>query len=399
MSQPIRLLIVTVDAPFFVTHHLPLAEAARKEGFIVHIAAPVHKGSLRDDETAVRRIEGAGFEFHAIPLKRSNISPLAELSLIVALRDLMNRIAPGLVHCIGMKPILYAGSLARIRGLPAVLAVIGLGSTFLRNDAMVAVQRRIIISAFAFASGHSRCCVTVENMDDREMFMRPKAIDPERTFLVPGVGADLALFHPRSPGDDEPEGPPTVMFASRLIAAKGVREFVAAARRIKRAGVPARFVLLGGRDTENPTCIAQTELEEWQKEQIVEWWGYSADMPCMLRRADIFCLPTYYREGVPKVLIEAAATGLPIVTTDIPGCRDVVKHGQNGLLIPPHDIDRLEAALLQLIADTELRRAAGARSREVAVTDFSLQKYLAMSLAIYRKALGRTEPATRGATQ
>jgi glycosyltransferase involved in cell wall biosynthesis len=390
MSDAIRLLIVTVDAPFFVTHHLPLAKAARKEGYVVHIAAPMHKDSLRGDEAAVQQIEGDGFAFHNIPLRRSSVSPLAELSLISALRDLMSRVAPGLVHCIGMKPILYAGSLARINGLPSVHAVIGLGSAFMRTDAKAAMRRWMIMRAFAFASNHRRCCVTVENTGDRELLLRAKAINPKRTFLVPGVGADLALFHPRTPDQSGQEGPPVVMFASRLIAAKGVHDFVEAARRIKAAGVPARFVLLGGRDPENPTCITEGELQEWQEEHVVEWWGYSADMPNVLRRADIFCLPTYYREGLPKVLIEAAATGLPIVATEIPGCCDIVKQGQNGLLVPPHDVDRLEAALLRMITDPKLRQAAGARSREIAVAGFSLEKFLAASLSIYRTALDAT---------
>jgi glycosyltransferase involved in cell wall biosynthesis len=387
MRALVRLLYITVDAPFFVTHHLSLAKAARNEGYDVHIAAPLRHGSLRGDEKAAQQIEAEGLPFHDIPLRRSSTGPVTELSLFAALHALVNRVGPNLVHCIGMKPNLYGGFLARLKGLPCVLAVIGLGSPFLGSGRRADMRRALILRAFAFASGHRSCFVTVENTDDRDTFLRVKAIDPERTFLVRGVGADLSLFYPRSARERREEDPPIIMLASRLIAAKGIREFVAAARRVKSAGVPARFVLVGERDPENPTCIAQAELKGWQEEQVVEWWGYSADMPRTLHQADVFCLPTYYREGLPKVLIEAAATGLPLIATDIAGCRDIVRHGENGLLVPPRDVDRLTDALRRLINDPALRQSLGRRSRALAEEKFSLEAFLAASLAIYRKAL------------
>lgn len=388
MRDLVRLLYITVDAPFFVTHHLALAKAARNEGYEVHVAAPLRHGSLRGDEKAVRLIEAEGFLFHDIPLRRSSTGPVTEFSLIGALHDLLNRVSPTLVHCIGMKPNLYGGFLARLRGLPCVLAVIGLGSTFLGSGSRAAMRRALVLRVFAFASKNESCFVTVENWEDRDTFLRAHAIDAQRTFLLPGVGADLSLFYPCSTLERGGDRPPLVMLASRLIAAKGVREFVAAARRVRSAGVPARFVLVGERDPDNPTCITQEELKGWLKEQIVEWWGHSACMPETLRKADVFCLPTYYREGLPKVLIEAAATGLPLVTTDIAGCRDIVRHGENGLLVPPRDADQLAHALMQVIKDPALRQAFGKQSRAIAEEGFSLEAFLTESLAIYRKALG-----------
>jgi glycosyltransferase involved in cell wall biosynthesis len=382
-----RLLIISGDAPFFVTHFLTLAEAAGREGYDVHVATPFDPASTRRDADAVRAIEKMGLTFHPIPLKRSSTNPLRELSLIGELAALMARIAPDLVHCIGMKPVLYAGSIARLRKTPAVHSVIGLGLPFMGNGPMAALRRSLILKAFAFVFGNKHSRATVEHEEDYSIFLRAKAIEPARLLQLNGVGVDLARFCPRPSDQAGNDDAPLVMFASRLIAPKGVRDFVEAARRIKARGVPARFVLQCELDAENPTAIAEEEVRGWDDEKVIEWWGHTTEMPKSFRSADIFCLPTYYREGVPKVLLEAAASGLPIVTSDLPGCRDVVRQGGNGFLIAPRDVGALEAALLRLITDAEFRREAGRQSRAMAVEKFSVESYIRTSLAIYRSAL------------
>lgn len=386
-----RLLIISGDAPFFVTHFLALAEAAGREGYDVHVATPFDPASGRSDADAVRAIKRAGPTFHAIPLKRSSTNPIRELSLIGELAALMGRIAPDLVHCIGMKPVLYAGSIARLKKTPAVHSVIGLGLPFMGNGAKAALRRSLLVKAFAFVFGNRRCRATVEHEEDYSIFLRAKAIDPARLLRLNGVGVDLRTFCPRPSDQSIDDGAPIVMFASRLIAPKGVRDFVEAARRIKARGVPARFVIQCELDAQNPTAIPEAEVRAWHDEQVIEWWGHTTEMPKSLQGADIFCLPTYYREGIPKVLLEAAASGLPIITSDLPGCRDVVRQGYNGFLITPRDVGELEAALLRLITDGEFRLQAGQRSRAMAVEKFSVESFIGTSLGIYRSAL-QSEP-------
>jgi glycosyltransferase involved in cell wall biosynthesis len=380
--------MISGDAPFFVTHFLPLAAAAREQGYEVHVAVPLHRNSARGDDAAAAQIMAASVSLHPIPLRRASVNPLDELHVALSLRALIGDLAPHLVHCIGMKPVLYAGPFARLRRIPAVHAVIGLGLPFMGESLFAEARRRLLLKWFGLVFGAQRLQVTFETEDDREVFTRSGAVRAARTLLLPGVGADLSLFHPRAQERAESEGPPVVMFAARLIAPKGVRDFVAAARRIKKRGIPARFVLQCEHDPANPTAIPEGEIKSWQDAGVIEWWGYSADMPAALRRADIFCLPTYYREGVPKALIEAAATGLPIIASNVPGCRAVVEHGKNGLLVTPRQIDALEAALAEALTNAEFRRSAGEKSREIAIARFSVERFLEKSLEAYRLALG-----------
>jgi glycosyltransferase involved in cell wall biosynthesis len=199
--------------------------------------------------------------------------------------------------------------------------------------------------------------------------------------LIRGVGVDLKRFRPTP----EPEGPVTVVLASRMLKGKGAGEFVAAARQLKGAGSAARFVLAGEPDAGNPATLARAQLVAWQREGAVAWNGFCDDMPALLARSHIVCLPSYYGEGVPLGLLEAAAAGKPIVTTDVAGCREVVRHGDNGLLVPPRDAGALAAALERLIGDGAMRQRMGRRGREIAVQEFDEENAIADTLAIYRR--------------
>lgn len=194
---------------------------------------------------------------------------------------------------------------------------------------------------------------------------------------------DTAIFHP----SDEPAGPPVIVLASRMLWDKGPGEFVEAAKLLHERRVNARFVLAGDSDLQNPNSVPQSTLKEWSRTGVVEWWGKRDDMPEVFAQASIACLPSAYGEGVPKVLLEAAACGLPIVTTDTPGCRDVVRHDENGLLVPVRSSVELADALQRLIENPELRRRMGARGREIAVNEFAVEKVVAETMALYEELL------------
>jgi glycosyltransferase involved in cell wall biosynthesis len=197
--------------------------------------------------------------------------------------------------------------------------------------------------------------------------------------LIRGSGVDPARF---APADEPPSGPPIVVLPARMLRTKGVTEFVEAARILRGNGAEARFVLVGDPDPGNPASIPEPELRAWAAEGCVEYWGHRADMPAVLAAASIVCLPSYL-EGLPKALVEAAACGLPIVTTDVPGCRDVVRDGCNGLVVPVGNARSLAEALARLIRDPILRRRLGAAGRARAVEEFSLQQVVDAHLRVY----------------
>lgn len=382
-----RVLFIAGDAPFFVTHFFALANALRTEGVDVQLAVPVDGASGRDDLDAVRKIEAAGVVVRQITLKRSSVNPFADLILLKELSDIISDIKPSVIHCLGIKPILYAGFIARLKGMPAVHSVIGLGLPFMKRGVIADLSRALILRGFQVAFGNPRCNITVEHEKDRETIER--IAQGRQITTTTGVGVDLNLFHPRTDGE-RPNQVPVVMFAARLIEAKGTRDFVEAARRLKEKNVSARFVLQCQLDLRNKHAIDVQEVERWQHEGIIEWWGQTSDMPSALRQADIFCLPTFYREGTPKALLEAAASGLPIITTNIAGCRDVVRHGENGIITAPRRINELEAALETLISDVQFRRKAGERSRQIAEQEFCVQTYIQQMIGMY-------DDATKGA--
>ncbi len=370
-----RILYVVNDANFFLSHRLPLALAAQGEGFDVHVATP-----LSDD---AEKILAVGFTFHPIPLTRRGVHLGEELASVVALYRLYRKVKPDLVHLVTIKPVLYGGIAARLAGVPAVVsAVTGLGYVFIARGFKASLLRMIVKGAYRFALGHANGRVIFQNPDDRSSFLMSRLVDARQTVLIKGSGVDMAQFSPVP----EPPGLPLVVFAARMLWDKGVGEFVDAARQLCDRGIKARFALVGDTDSGNPAAVPKSQLESWQQSDVVEWWGQHANMPMVFAKAHIVCLPSY-REGLPKVLIEAAASGLPIVATDVPGCREIVRDGENGFLVPVRDATALAEALRRLIEDAELRRRMGAKGREIAMAEFSVERVVSETLDVYRQLL------------
>jgi glycosyltransferase involved in cell wall biosynthesis len=381
MRKAPRLLLVVNDAAFFLSHRLPLALGARDAGFDVHIATP------RD--SAATRIEEAGLPFHEIPLSRRGTSPSAELRTMAALTTLYRRVEPDIVHHVTAKPILYGGIAARIAGVPAVVhAVSGLGHVFISDRPRARLLRRAIRATYRVATSHPNCAVIFQNADDQRTF--GSAIRTSRVVLIRGSGVDLKQFRPTP----LPRDVPIVVLPSRMLWDKGVGEFVEAARVLRRRGIQARFALVGGMDPGNPAAVPRERIDDWVTEGAVEWWGMRTDMPEVLARATVVCLPSY-REGMPKSLLEACAAGRPIVTTDVPGCRDVVAGGDHGILVPARDATSLAHALTKLLARRETleRMAAAAAS---AASAFAIEEVLERTLQLYRSLLPQDRtPFTR----
>jgi glycosyltransferase involved in cell wall biosynthesis len=366
-----KLLFVVTEDWYFVSHRLPLAMAALKAGFDVVVATRARKYASE--------IQDAGIRLIPFEMSRRVGNPLRE---VIALCLLYRREQPDIVHHVALKPVLYGSMAMCLRPKAAqVNAVAGLGWLFISRSRLARLVSPAIRWMLAWLLSAPRCRVIVQNPDD-ENLLKQAGVSESGLRMVRGSGVDTSVFLP-SP---EPSEPICVMMATRILWDKGVGEFVEAARKLKLTKSKARFVLVGEPDKDNPASVPQDILKAWQKENVVEWMGHCNDMVATLKMAHVVCLPSY-REGLPKVLIEAAACGKPIVTTDVPGCREVVRDGDNGLLVPVRDSEALSKALLQLIENSELRAQMGKRGREIASVEFSSDRVIEKTLDIYKELL------------
>lgn len=374
MTRP-RVLFLVNDPAFFVSHRLALAVAARAEGYDVHVATGAG--------AAIAAIESAGFVHTALPLSRSGASPVTELRAILAIRRLFQRTRPDLVHLVTIKPVLYGGIVARVAGVPRVVAAIsGFGFVFLSTGWRASTRRWLVVRAYRIALRHRRVTMIFQNPQDRAEMLRHVGLPDTNTVLIPGSGVDIQAFATPARHRDAP----VVVMASRLLIDKGVREYVAAATLLRERGYTAQFILAGAPDPDNPTSISHAELDEWRRSGAVELIGVCTDVPKLFARTDIVVLPSY-REGLPKVLAEAAAAGCAVVTTDVPGCRDAIVPDESGLLVPVGNAERLADAIAVLLADPELRAQMGAAGRELARERFSLDAIVAQHVRVYAELL------------
>ena len=379
-GEPPRLLFVVNVDWFFLSHRLVLARAARDAGLHVTVAAA--------DTGHAAEVRAEGLDFVPLRLTRDGTGIGGELAALVSLGRLYRRLKPDLVHHVTIKPVLYGSVAAKLRpGMGVVNAISGLGWVFSSGGGSGAL-RTVAQGAYHTALGGARTRTIFQNPEDRDEFVRKGLVRAGSTVLIRGSGVDPVRFRPAP----EPPGQPIVMLASRMLWEKGVGQFVDSARELRGRGVNARFVLVGRADDENPTGVPEAQLKAWVDEGVVEWWGNRGDMHDVLAQAAVVALPTFYKEGLPKVLLEAAASGKPLVATDIPGCREIVRPDVNGILIPPRDVPALTAALARLLAAPELRARLGAASRAVAEAEFTEARVVGQTLAIYRELLGSRWP-------
>jgi len=377
-EQPVLLFVVN-EAYFFVSHRLPIALEAQRQGYDVHIAAPGDNVWAPEDYS-VAELAKLGLTFHEIPISRRGTRPIQELRTFLALLRLYRRLRPDIVHHLTIKPNLYGGVASRLAGVPGVVyAITGLGQMFVATQGPLRLLRPMVLSLMRIAFGHGNARVIVQNVSDRAFLVDNRVVDMGATVLIQGSGVDLTLFKPAP----EQEGAPVIILPSRLIWEKGIQEFVDAARQLKGEGVAARFALVGNTHPSNPRAVPEETLRRWADEGIVEWWGRQEDMPTVMAECHIVCLPSKYGEGVPKVLLEAAAAGRPVVATDTPGCREVITESVEGLLVPAADSVALANALRELIKNSEARKRMGNAARIKAEAAFAVGAVVQSTLAIY----------------
>ena len=376
-----RLLFLVNTDWYFLSHRLPIARAARDAGFHVSVATRV--GSQGE---ALRR---EGFEIVPIRMGRALGNPLLEgRSLAEILRATM-RIRPDLVHNVSFKCVLYGTVAARVAGVRSVINTLpGLGYVFRSRQWRARLLRPFGRLAFRALLRGRATRVIVQNGDDLA-FLRAEGLVPAGNLvLIRGSGVDTSRFRPAP----EPTGTITITMVSRMLWDKGVAELVEAAGELKASGRAVRVVLVGAPDPENPGSVPAQRLEEWARAGQIEWSGAREDIPRVWADSHIAVLPTYYGEGLPKSLLEAASCARAIVAADVPGCREIVRHGENGLLVPPRDARSLAKAIERLIDEPSLRKQMGARGREIVESEFSEEIVVARTLEVYRELLESRDP-------
>jgi mannose/cellobiose epimerase-like protein (N-acyl-D-glucosamine 2-epimerase family)/glycosyltransferase involved in cell wall biosynthesis len=368
-----RVIYLVTEDWYFISHRLPMARAARDAGFEVHVATRVDRHGAA--------IEAEGFHLHPISWRRGSLDPRDLVRVVREVRRLYRNIKPDLAHHVAL-PATVVGSLAAT-GLPIIClnAMTGLGTMFTGNTVKVRLVRAGLTLALRGLLNRARSAILVQNLDDRAVIER-LGVDGARIALIPGSGVDIDKMTPKP----EPPGPVIVAFVGRLVESKGVRTLLAAHERLGQRGRPIQLLLAGTPDPANPMSIPAQDIEAWSKRPNVTHLGFVEDIGALWGSAHIAVLPSH-REGMPLSLLEAAASGRPLVATDVPGCRDIARPGINGFLVPLDDAEALADAIDRLAGDPELRRRFGRASRHLVEQHFSSSLVGADLVKLYRRLL------------
>jgi len=370
-----RILMVVTEDWYFWSHRRAVAVGALEAGYRVTVASRF--GDYRE------RIEALGIETVPIKMRRSGRNPIGEMASVADLVNLYRRLRPDIVHHVSLKPVLYGSWAARVARVPRVInAISGLGYAFTDSGPKARVYGAVSEILFRSALRMPGSTTIFQNEEDRSYCVGRGIVEDIQTALIRGSGVDLDTFLPKNIDDGSA---PSLIYIGRMLWSKGIDDLVAVIPSLREKGYNFNVILVGEPDYDNPEAIPVSQIQAWQNEGLVEWLGRRDDIPELMAKADIAVLPSAYREGIPKMLIEAAGAGLPIVTTDAPGCREAVDEGQNGFLVPVRDRSALADAIGKLLADPDLRRRMGMASRKKAEAEFSEAVVVEQTLNLYRQ--------------
>jgi glycosyltransferase involved in cell wall biosynthesis len=373
----LRVLLFANTEWYLFNFRRSLAVALREAGHEVVLLSP--PGPYGE------RLRDLGFRWMAAPMARRSLNPLRELALVLWLWRLVRSEGIDLVHGFTIKCAVYGSLAARLAGLRGrVNAVAGMGYVFTSDDLRARLLRPLVQALMRAALGGETARLILQNPDDAALFRRARLVKESRVRLIPGSGVDCSRF---ASGGARAEGEPLrVLLAARLLWDKGIAEYVGAARLLRGQGRSIRFLLAGTPDAGNPAAVPEPVIQDWVGEGLVEWLGHVEDMPALLATVHVVTLPSY-REGLPKTLIEAAACSLPLVAADVPGCREVVSHEVDGLLVPARDVQALADAIARLHDDEGLAARLGAAARRKALERFDERIVIERTMAVYEELL------------
>ncbi|MEW6551048.1 MAG: glycosyltransferase family 4 protein [Campylobacterota bacterium] len=367
------LFVVNVDW-FFISHRLPLALEALKKGYEVHIAC-----GITDKK---EYLESLGLIVHPLNLSRSGTGIKGEIKAFVEIYKILKKIVPNITHFVTIKPVLYGGIASRFLNIhKKVFSISGLGFIFIKQGFKASIVRMLIKTMYRVALGGNNSHVIVQNPDDKAVV---NSIVKVPITLIRGSGVDLSQYDYIEENNENIK----VSMACRLLKDKGVFEYIEAAKIIKNLEFKienysnVEFELYGDIDTHNPASLTLEDIQKIKKEGFVKLYGFSNDIAKVFSNSNIVVLPSY-REGLPKVLIEAAACGRAVVTTDVPGCRDAIEPNVTGLLCNVRDVKSLAEQIEKLILDKKLRISMGKEGRKLAENEFDIQKVVEKHFEIY----------------
>jgi len=371
-----RLLIVINEDWFYWSHYRSWALRALKSGYEVHVALRVNK--------LEKEILADGTILHPLKsMQREKISFSRQLLVISELYHLYREIRPDVIHHLTFNAVLCGSIAAKFAGRKNIVnAVTGLGHLFIQSDLKTQVMRNIAVVTLRCFLPRKSTKYIIANPDDKKELLNRRAIFQDQIVMVPGSGVDPNVY----PFLEEPDGDIVIMLASRMLWPKGIQTFVDSAKMLKEQNVECRMVLVGDPDPANPTSVPLEKLKKWDAEGIVEWWGHSNNILDSFSKAHIVCLPSF-REGLPRVLIEAASCGKPVVTSDVPGCREICRNGENGFLFELNNALELTNTLGKMIEDKDLRAKFGKKGRSMVKNEFSLEKVTSIALDTYSSLL------------
>lgn len=356
LTAKLKLLFVANDVEFFVAQRFNIVQASLKVGLEVAVAAP------QNCPTSIAKLRANGVEFYPIKLSRWGLNPFSDLGLLVQLLRLYRKINPDIVHHFTIKPLIFGSFAARIAGVAAVVGTVpGLGHVFSKKGAKISLVRQVVKFLYRLALRHKNQRIIFQNPSDRHYALSNKLVPAASTRLIRGSGVDLNKFKQVR----MPSGRRRILLATRLLWDKGVGDFAEAARIVRQVSTQFEFVLAGQVLENHPDGISLFQINKWKAEGLIEFIGFCKSMPELLASVHVACLPTSYGEGLPKFLIEAAASGRPLIACDHPGCREVVVPGVNGQLVPAHNPRALAEAIMLVANDQNTLERMGDESRNL----------------------------------
>ena len=373
-----KVLFVVNDAAFFVSHRLPIAQQLIEEGYEVHLATSGETLPIYNK---------MGLSFHKLGVSRKGTRPLSELRLIWQLFKLFTGLQPDLVHLVTIKPYLYGGIAAKMAKVPAVVsAVSGLGFVLMATGLKAKFLKTVLYPLYKLSFSHKNQIIIFQNNDDANFLVDWKVIRASKARLIRGSGVDLNAYQYSA----EPKGKIVITFVARLLTGKGIREFINASRIIHSNGKEVNFWVVGDLDEGNPESITKAEVASWKDLSNVKFFGFQSNVAELYSKSNIACLPSY-REGLPKSLVEAAACGRAVITTDVPGCRDAIESNKTGLLVPVNNAVALADAIEYLLENPDVRERMGVAGRALAEKEFAIEKIVAEHMEIFQKLLDKGE--------
>ena len=361
-----KVLYVINHIDWFWSHRLPLAKGAQDQSHTVHVAVT---GASNDPQLTQK-----GFTGHETPSGNP-------IKTITTLHRIIKTEKPDIIHAITLKYALLTALAARNQpGTKVIHTIAGLGYLFSGEGLKPKLLRLILLPVFKRTFKNTRTKLIFQNPDDQALFLKRGLANETQCHLIRGSGVDTTQFpHTPEPKTDTP----IILMPTRLVIEKGIATFIEATKILQSKGIKAKYQIAGGISTSNPNAITEPQMHQMLNGSPVEWLGKVTNMPALYQSASLIVYPSYYGEGIPKVLLEAASTGRAIITTNHPGCREAVTDGENGLLVPVKDPQALANAIETLLNDPKMRLKMGQNSRKKAEEEFAVERIVEQTLRLY----------------